>query len=85
MNTLEQYREQMNHIDQEMAKLFLQRMKLSIQIGDYKKKKRMPIFQKDREEIVLEKVGQLASTVEEKKYMKDFFLYLMKLSKEVQK
>ncbi|HEY4533661.1 MAG TPA: chorismate mutase [Fusobacterium sp.] len=85
MNTLEQYREQMNHIDQEMAKLFLQRMKLSIQIGDYKKKKRMSIFQQEREQMVLEKVGQLASTVEEKKYMKDFFLYLMKLSKEVQK
>ncbi|RXZ27542.1 chorismate mutase [Fusobacterium necrophorum] len=85
MDTLEKYRNQMNRIDQEMARLFLQRMKLSIQIGDYKKQKRLPIFQKEREDIVLEKVKQIASTTEEKKYMEDFFLYLMKLSKEVQK
>ncbi|MBR8722903.1 hypothetical protein IX325_001216 [Fusobacterium necrophorum subsp. funduliforme] len=85
MDTLEKYREQMNCIDQEMARLFLQRMKLSIQIGDYKKQKRLPIFQKEREDIVLEKVKQIASTTEEKKYMENFFLYLMKLSKEVQK
>ncbi|MCI7343201.1 MAG: chorismate mutase [Fusobacterium necrophorum] len=85
MDTLEKYRNQMNRIDQEMARLFLQRMKLSIQIGDYKKEKRLPIFQKEREDIVLEKVKQIASTTEEKKYMEDFFLYLMKLSKEVQK
>ncbi|RXZ68915.1 chorismate mutase [Fusobacterium necrophorum] len=85
MDTLEKYRNQMNRIDQEMARLFLQRMKLSIQIGNYKREKRLPIFQKEREDIVLEKVKQIASTAEEKKYMEDFFLYLMKLSKEVQR
>lgn len=85
MDTLEKYRNQMNRIDQEMARLFLQRMKLSIQIGNYKREKRLPIFQKERENIVLEKVKQIASTAEEKKYMEDFFLYLMKLSKEVQR
>lgn len=85
MDTLEKYRNQMNRIDQEMARLFLQRMKLSIQIGNYKREKRLPIFQKEREDIVLEKVKQIASTAEEKKYMEEFFLYLMKLSKEVQR
>ncbi|KID49722.1 chorismate mutase [Fusobacterium necrophorum subsp. funduliforme B35] len=76
MDTLEIYREQMNCIDQEMARLFLQRMKLSIQIGDYKKQKRLPIFQKEREDIVLEKVKQIASTTEEKNIWKIFFSIL---------
>ena len=76
MDTLEKYREQMNCIDQEMARLFLQRMKLSIQIGDYKKEKRLPIFQKEREDIVLEKVKQIASTTEEKNIWKIFFSIL---------
>lgn len=65
------------------GKAFLQRMKLSIQIGDYKKKK-AAYLSKEREDIVLEKVKQIASTTEEKIYGR-FFLYLMKLSKEVQK
>lgn len=47
MDTLEKYREQMNCIDQEMARLFLQRMKLSIQIGDYKKEKGCLSFKKN--------------------------------------
>lgn len=38
------------------------------------KQKRLPIFQKEREDIVLEKVKQIASTTEEKIYGRFFSL-----------
>lgn len=85
MDKLEKYREKMNCLDEKMAKLFLERMKLAAQIGQYKKQENIPIFQEEREKIVLEKVQKIASTEKEKRYIQDFFLYLMKLGKEVQK
>lgn len=85
MDKLEEYRKQMSEIDQKIASLFLTRMELSIQIGNYKKEKNIPIYQEEREKIVLENIKKLTLKKKEQEYLEDFFLYLMSKSKEVQK
>ena len=75
----------MSEIDQKIASLFLTRMDLSIQIGNYKKEKNIPIYQEEREKIVLENIKKLTLKKKEQEYLEDFFLYLMSKSKEVQK
>ena len=85
MDKLEEYRKQMSEIDQKIASLFLTRMDLSIQIGNYKKEKNIPIYQEEREKIVLENIKKLTLKKKEQEYLEDFFLYLLSKSKEVQK
>lgn len=85
MDKLEEYRKQMSEIDQKIASLFLTRMDLSIQIGNYKKEKNIAIYQEEREKIVLENIKKLTLKKKEQEYLEDFFLYLMSKSKEVQK
>ncbi len=85
MDKLEEYRKQMSEIDQKIASLFLTRMDLSIQIGNYKKEKNIPIYQEEREKIILENIKKLTLKKKEQEYLEDFFLYLMSKSKEVQK
>ena len=84
MNELESYREQMSKLDEQLVQLFLERMQLSKEIGIYKKKNHLPIFQAEREKLVLEKVTAMTTNSQEKKCIETLFQMIMNLSKEVQ-
>ena len=53
--TLEKYRQQINHLDDEMLQLIAQRMKVADQIGKYKKENGITILQTNRWNEILEK------------------------------
>lgn len=53
--TLEKYRQQINHLDNEMIQLIGQRMKVADQIGQYKKENGITILQTNRWNEILEK------------------------------
>ena len=53
--TLEKYRQQINHLDDEMLQLIAQRMKVADQIGNYKKENGITILQTNRWNEILEK------------------------------
>ena len=55
MNQLEQARREINQIDEQMAALFERRMQAAEQVAAYKKQQGLPIFDKEREQVVLEK------------------------------
>ena len=52
---LDKIRKEIDEIDSVMLNLFEKRMHLSKEVADYKIKNHMEIFQKDREQEVLEK------------------------------
>lgn len=85
MNELEAYREQMSKIDRQIAQLFLERMQVSKKIGLYKKKQKLPIFQAEREKIVLETMKSFTNDTLEQNAIEILFQTIMDLSKEVQK
>ena len=54
---LDNYRLQINNIDEELINLLKKRMKLSIKIGKYKKENNIPILNKNRENQVIERIN----------------------------
>ena len=60
MAGIDDYRSRIDEIDKEITKLFEERMDTVINIANYKKDNNLPIFNRDREEEVIEKnVGYL--------------------------
>lgn len=83
--SLEKLRKEIESIDEQMRDLFLKRMDISIQIGQYKKQHHLPIFDPKREEELIEKYTKHIEDQNITPYYKEFLIHLMKLSKDIQK
>ena len=55
MSDIDDYRNRIDEIDKEITKLFEERMDTVINIANYKKDRNLPIFNRDREDEVIEK------------------------------
>ncbi len=60
MENLEKYRKEIDRIDEEIIKLLDKRLKVSLKIGDYKRKRKLKIYDKKREIEVFDKLERLA-------------------------
>ena len=72
MSNLNDTRKKINAIDKEMAKLFVERMKASKEVAEYKMEYGLPIYDKIREEEVIKNNTELIEEDELKKYVNDF-------------
>lgn len=84
MEKLDIYREQIDKIDTEIIKLFEERMDVVLDVAKYKKENFMPIYQAERENVVLKKVED---KLENKGYLEEtteLFKFIMDLSKSLQ-
>ena len=77
---LNEIRERMNSLNDEMLALFMERMKLSEAIAAYKKEHNLPILDKTREREILAEMIQKGGA-EYETYIYQFFNTLMNLSK----
>jgi len=57
---LKDLRQEIDHIDEELVRLFCQRMDVSARIAEYKKEKSLPIFVPAREREKLQTVAEAA-------------------------
>ena len=80
---LNELRNEINQIDDELLKLFLRRMEVTDQVADYKRQHNLPIYQPQREREVLKKVAEQAGD-EKSAYARVLFSMLMELSKSSQ-
>lgn len=80
---LSEYRSQIDGIDQELVKLFVERMKLSAQIAQYKKENGLPIFVPAREREILQDVAALAGP-DMANYTRVLYSMLFELSRSYQ-
>lgn len=85
MEDLNCFRDRLDKIDEELVRLFEQRMETSLMIGDYKKKNNLPIFDEARERIVIERLKNRLKNKTLEDSLEKFFIHLMNLSKNVQK
>lgn len=84
MSDIDDYRNRIDEIDKEITKLFEERMDTVINIANYKKDRNLPIFNRDREDEVIEKnVGYLKNSDYAEETRK-FFISLMEVSRELQ-
>ena len=84
MDELTEARKKINEIDEQMSKLFEQRMKVSKEVAEYKIKHSLPIYDEKREQEVINKNLQYIEDNEIKEYYIDFLTEVMNISKKYQ-
>lgn len=87
MNQLDELRLDIEKVDKEMCKLFVQRMQLVEKVAEYKIKQKLPIVDKNREHRILEKLKERLPAKHQNlgKYIEAFVHKNLELSKEYQK
>ena len=80
---LNELRNEINQIDEEILRLFLRRMDLAEQVADYKRAHDLPIYQPQREREILKKAADAAGP-EKGGYARVLFSMLLELSKSSQ-
>ena len=85
MNKLEEARLIINSVDDKMIELFKERMHAAEMVAEYKKENGLAVFDKKREEAIIEKnINKLnCSNLEE--YYLEWFKSMLKVSKDYQK
>lgn len=84
MKNLDEIRKEINQIDLEMAKLFEERMKCSLEVAEYKKANALPIYDLRRETEVINKNVQNILDNDIRDYYVMFLQHTMDLSKAYQ-
>lgn len=82
---LQEERNKIDEIDKQIVKLFEERMETASKIAKVKKENNMEIFDSSRENLVIEKVKSYLENKELEKYLENFYLDLMSVSKDYQK
>ena len=76
---IEQIREQIDHVDSQLLKLFMERMRLGEQVASYKREHNLPVLNKAREREILARVQAEAGEMEP--YAYQLFTTLIELNK----
>ncbi|GEN50792.1 chorismate mutase [Alkalibacterium pelagium] len=84
MTELDQCREEIDLIDQQLTALFEKRMETVLKVGEYKKAHNLPILDAGREEAVIKKNIERLSNPAFKRELSDFYQALMVITKETQ-
>lgn len=82
---LKRVREKIDSLDKEMLRIFEERMKCVEEVINYKYENNLPIFDENREKIVIEKNKKLLGNIKYEKYYVEFLKNLMDVSKNYQK
>lgn len=80
---LSELRNEIDEIDQELVRLFCQRMQVSAKVADYKKAAGSPIYHPQREQEILKQVARMAGP-ELEVYAKELYSRIFELSRSYQ-
>ena len=80
---INELRNQIDNVDDQLVKLFVERMNLSAQIADYKKEHKLPIYVPSREREKLQNVAEQAGA-EMDNYTRVLYSMLFELSRSYQ-
>lgn len=82
MRDLNEIRKEINSIDKQLVKLFVQRMDCAKDVAEYKKENNIPILNETREKEVLDRVA--AEGGEYASYTRTLFEDIMSMSRSLQ-
>lgn len=84
MNLLEEARQEINDVDEQMAELFVRRMRAAEKVAAYKKEHGLPIFDASREEEIIRRNGECVEDDELRAYYVNFIRKNMEISRSYQ-
>ncbi|MDD5938911.1 MAG: bifunctional chorismate mutase/prephenate dehydratase [Clostridiales bacterium] len=85
MSELEEYRRQIDAIDEELVRLFLRRMAVTGQVGEYKRARDIPVLDSQRERQVIAAKTALADTPAAKADVASLYESIMAISRRQQR
>ena len=85
MKDINEARDGINRIDEQMTKLFVDRMKLCKDVAEYKKENSMPIYDASREKNVIDNNLKLIDDEDIKPYYVSYIKGLLNVSKDYQR
>ena len=85
MDTIEDYRKQIDIIDKQLIELFEKRIDLVLDIVEFKKKNNMEILQRNREEQIIQNAVANLNNKNYEGLASDFISQILRISKEYQK
>lgn len=84
MSELEQYRQEIDAIDQDLTRLFEARLKTVLKVGAYKKQHDLPVLDASREQKVIAKNIERLEDKQFEEELTKFFQSMMDITKETQ-
>ena len=84
MRELSEMRKDIDRVDEGLKALFEERIGLSLEIADFKKEHDLPIYDKKREEEMLDKLSKDYEDPFMKESIRELFNCLIKISKRLQ-
>lgn len=75
---------EINNIDREIVQLLEKRFNFVLEIGKYKKENNIPIYDEQREKIVVENCVNNLNNKEFSKQIEDIYIQIMNSSKELE-
>lgn len=84
MLQIDSYRKSIEEIDKQVAELFQERMNVVSKIAEYKKINNLPIFDNDRELILIKKNRQYIDNPALVEYYEKIFKMFLEVSKQYQ-
>ncbi|HOK49827.1 MAG TPA: chorismate mutase [Sedimentibacter sp.] len=81
---LKRFRKEIDKIDREIVKLLEKRFILVSDLGIYKKKQNLPVYDEAREKEVLESCRDMLENKEYSKYIDDIYLQIMEACRFIQ-
>lgn len=81
---LGRFRKEIDKIDREIVKLLEKRFILVSDLGIYKKKQNLPVYDEAREKEVLESCRDMLENKEYSKYIDDIYLQIMEACRFIQ-
>ena len=85
MSDLEQYRQEIDELDEQLVRLFLRRMEVTGKVGEYKLAHGMQVLDRERERRVLAKRASLAVDIRQEEDVKELFQTIMAISRRQQR
>ena len=84
MRNLQDYRQEINEIDDRIIELLNERFQVSVEIGEYKRERALPTLDRDREEEIKAKILQIKAAEVIKERILGVYAAIFKESRELQ-
>lgn len=84
MRNLEEVRQEIDTVSEEMVRSFLKRMECSREVVEYKIREGLPIFDENREQALLDEMMERCHPGAMEPFARDFLKALMEISRKYQ-
>jgi monofunctional chorismate mutase len=81
---MEEYRKIINDLDNKIMDLLVNRLLVVKDIGEYKKKNKIPVFDVKREQLIFDKIDEKYKNIDSNQFLKNIYAKMMVETKKIQ-